>query len=118
MMDVNPRLYVEIQPYDGPRSPHPHPIRDGHFDPKYVYKVLGMYNPSETSECYFVLSNPQRQIWFIAQRHLLTYKLIDSDEFFLPKESALKLKDLSAGPTVASRRSNYEPTASGLDVDP
>jgi hypothetical protein len=45
-----------------------------------------MYNPSETSECYFVLANPDRQIWFIPQRHLLAYKLIDSEEFFLPKE--------------------------------
>ena len=83
-MDVNPRLYVEIHPYEGAHSPHPHPIRDGRFDPAYVYKVLGMYNPSETSECYFMLSNPQRQIWFIPQRHLLAYRLIDSDEFFLP----------------------------------
>ena len=47
-------------------------------------KCLACTNPSETSECYFVLANPQRQIWFIPQRHLLAYKLIDSDEFFLP----------------------------------
>ena len=85
-MDLNPRLYVEIHPCDGPHSPHPHPIDEGHFDTAYVYKVLGMYNPSETSECYFVLSNTQRQIWFIPQRHLLAYRLIDSDEFFLPKK--------------------------------
>jgi hypothetical protein len=85
-MNIDSRLYVEIHPYDGPHSPHPHPIEEGHFDPEYVYKVLGMYNPSETSECYFVLSNPQRQIWFIPQRHLLAYRLIDSDEFFLPKQ--------------------------------
>ena len=85
-MDLNPRLYVEIHPYDGPHSPHPHPINEGHFDADYVYKVLGMYNPSETSECYFVLSNTQRQIWFIPQRHLLAYRLIDSDEFFLAKD--------------------------------
>src|SRR6266550_8026222 len=88
-MDINPRLYVEIHPFDGPVSPHPHPIDEGHFDPHYVYKVLGMYNPSETSECYFVLSNTQRQIWFIPQRHLLAYRLIDSDEFFLPKDALL-----------------------------
>ena len=86
-MDLNPRLYVEIHPHDGPHSPHPHPINDAHFDPDYVYKVLGMYNPSETSECYFVLANPQRQIWFIPQRHVRAYKLIDSDEMFLEKSS-------------------------------
>ena len=88
-MDINDRLYVEILPFDGPRSPHPHPIDDAHFDLRYVYKVLGMYNPSETSECYFVLANPDRQIWFIPQRHLRAYKLIDSDEFFLEKPATV-----------------------------
>ena len=87
-MDINPRLYVEIHPFEGPHQPHPHPVQDGGFDLNLVYKVLGMYNPSETSECYFVLANPQRQIWFIPQRHLLAYRLIDSDEFFLPKEES------------------------------
>jgi hypothetical protein len=84
-MDISDRLYVEIFPFEGPRQPHPHPVDDAGFDPDLVYKVLGMYNPSETSECYFVLANPKRQIWFIPQRHLLAYRLIDSDEFFLPK---------------------------------
>jgi hypothetical protein len=84
-MEINSRLYVEIHPFERPHQPHPHPIDDGHFDPHYVYKVLGMYNPSETSECYFILANPQREIWFIPQRHLLAYRLIDSDEFFLLK---------------------------------
>lgn len=94
-MDINPRLYVEIHPFDGAPSPHPHPIDEGHFDPDYVYKVLGMYNPSETSECYFVLANTARQIWFIPQRHLLAYRLIDSDEFFLPKAQTALQQDMS-----------------------
>src|SRR5687767_13463889 len=101
-MDLNPRLYVEIYPYDGPHSPHPHPIDDGHFDADYVYKVLGTYNPSETSECYFVLSNPQRQIWFIPQRHLLAYRLIDSDEFFLPKSPAPARQRVQPTPVPAT----------------
>jgi hypothetical protein len=84
-VDVNSRLFVEIHPFDGPHPPHPHPIDDGGFDPALIYKVLGMYNPSETSECYFMLANPKRQIWFIPQRHLLAYRLIDSDELFLPR---------------------------------
>ncbi len=84
-MDIDPRLFVEIHPMETERRPRPDPIEDGGFDPSFVYKVIGMYNPSETSECYFVLVNPKRQIWFIPQRHLLAYKLIDSDEFYLPK---------------------------------
>ena len=97
-MDINPRLFVEIHPFDGPHSPHPHPIDEGHFDPDYVYKVLGMYNPSETGECYFVLGNTQRQIWFIPQRHLLAYKVLDSDELFMTKADA----DALARPKVAA----------------
>jgi hypothetical protein len=84
-MNYNSRLFVEIHPFEGDHQPHPHPINDAHFDPSLIYKVLGVYNPSETSECYFMLANPDRQIWFIPQRHLLAYRLIDSDEFFLAK---------------------------------
>jgi hypothetical protein len=34
-----------------------------------------------------MLANPQRQVWFIPQRHVLAHRLVDSDEFFLPKAS-------------------------------
>ncbi len=91
-MDINDRLYVEIHPLKSGQIPHPHPIDEAHFDPAYIYKVLGMYNPSETSECYFVLANTQRQIWFIPQRHLLAFGLIDSDEFFLTRDQAGSLQ--------------------------
>jgi hypothetical protein len=87
-MDINDRLYVEIVPMTGPHAPRPHPIEEGHFDPSRIYKVLGTYNPSETSECYFVMANPERQIWFIPQRHLRAYRLIDSDEFSLPRHES------------------------------
>ena len=103
-MDIDSRLYVEIHPFDGPHQPHPHPVRDGRFNVDLVYKVLGMYNPSETSECYFVLANPQRQIWFIPQRHVLAYGLMDSDEFFLPKADFNARRPTSANaPTPGSR---------------
>jgi hypothetical protein len=91
-MDINDRLYVEIHPLTSGQIPHPEPVADAHFDPALVYKVLGMYNPSETSECYLILANPQRQIWFIPQRHLLAFGLIDSDEFSLPKDQANALR--------------------------
>jgi hypothetical protein len=96
-MDFNSRLYVEIHPFEGTHQPHPHPIDDGHFDPAFVYKVLGVYNPSETSECYFMLANPERQIWFIPQRHLLAYRLIDSDEFCLPKSETVQRRMTTTG---------------------
>ena len=84
-MSFNDRLYVEIVPLESDHPPHPHPIDEAKFDPALIYKVLGVYNPSETSECYLMLANPQREIWFIPQRHTRAYKLIDSDEFFLAK---------------------------------
>src|SRR5689334_24683891 len=115
-MDIDNRLFVEIHPFDGPRSPHPHPITDAEFDPRLIYKVLGMYNPSETSECYFVLANTQRQIWFIPQRHLLAYRLIDSDEFFLPKSAFLTTP--SADRISVDRRSSYATRPSRPDATP
>jgi hypothetical protein len=84
-MTFSDRLYVEIVPLENHHPPHPHPIREGRFDPAMVYKVIGVYNPSETSECYLMLVSPERQIWFIPQRHVRAYKLIDSNEFFIPK---------------------------------
>src|SRR5437879_322854 len=99
-MNFNPNLYVEIHPFEGEHQPHPDPIRDGRFSTDYVYKVLGVYNPSETSECYFMLVNPERQVWFIPQRHLLAYRLIDSDEFFLPRPG----RSMAASPMRSTAR--------------
>ena len=83
-MDVTDRLYVEIVPFEGRNAPVPHPVRDAGFDPSRAYKVLGTYNASETSECYFILANPDRAIWFIPQRHLRAWRLMDGDEFSVP----------------------------------
>src|SRR5688500_6689230 len=86
-MNFDPRLYVEIVPLENDRPPVPHPVRDGKFDPAYVYKVLGLFNPSETSECYLMLANTRREIWFIPQRHTRAYRLLDGDAFFVPREA-------------------------------
>lgn len=84
-MDINENLFVEIVPMTGPHAPQPSPVGEANFDPGLIYKVLGMYNPSETSECYFILSNPQRQLWFISQRHVRAVGIIRTDELTLPK---------------------------------
>lgn len=87
-MNFDPRLYVEIVPSDNDngRSPHPHPILDGRFDAGYAYKVLGLYNPAGTSECYLMLSNTRREIWFIPQRHTRAFARLDGDDLSVPKE--------------------------------
>lgn len=84
-MNFDPRLYVEIVPLENGRPPQPHPVLDGRFDPDYAYKVLGLYNPSETSECYLMLANTRREIWFIPQRHVRAWKLLDGDEMFVKR---------------------------------
>jgi hypothetical protein len=117
-MDINDRLFVEIHPLEAERVPRPHPIEDAHFDPAYIYKVLGVYNPSETSECYFTLANTKREIWFIPQRHLLAYKLIDSDEFFLPKATPSDATPTSGNSTITRSASRSRPASAppGRDV--
>lgn len=92
MIYVDPRLYVEIVPFNGPASPAPHPVNQGGFDLDRIYKVIGVYSPSETSEAYFVLSNPRREIWFISNRHCRAYGLFDSDLMSLPKREAALVK--------------------------
>lgn len=89
---LNPKLYVTLQPLDNVK---PHPINDGRFDPAYAYKVLGLHSASETSECYFILSNTHNEIWFISQRHLRAYKLLDSDELYLKLDAGKKESILS-----------------------
>lgn len=118
-MNFTDRLFVEIVPMKTGQIPHPHPIDEGHFDPALIYKVLGLYNPSETSECYFMLANPQRQIWFIPQRHLRAFALLDSDEFFLTAEQAGTIRRQPAernGRTApATRAAGSPPLANGED---
>lgn len=89
---LNPKLYVTLQPLEHVK---PHPINDGRFDPAYAYKVLGLHSASETSECYFILSNTQNEIWFISQRHLRAYKLLDSDKLYLKLDKEKKESILS-----------------------
>ena len=111
-MNIHDRLFVEIHPLESGQIPHPHPVTEARFDPALVYKVLGMYNASETSECYFVLVNTQRQIWFIPQRHLLAYGLIDSNDFFLTKDVADQLR-------LGASNSPLEPALSkGVNEEP
>ena len=58
----------------------------------HAYRALGLYNPSETSDAYFVLSNDRDEIWFICNRHVRAYALLpDERAFALPiRETARK----------------------------
>ena len=86
-----PGLYVRIEQREP--GPHPKPLEHG-FSPGREYRVLGMYNPSESGECWLVLSNDRSELWFISQRHVRTTSLeAHSQPFHRPLPEAGGLVD-------------------------
>jgi hypothetical protein len=76
-------LYVRIEEFPGPRAPMPRPLASG-FSDDLAYRVIGLYNPSESSDAYFVLSNDRDEVWFICNRHLRTAGLRADGPLRLP----------------------------------
>lgn len=66
-------LYLRVQ--ELPNGPKPFPLQSG-FNPDTAYRALGLFNPSETSDAYFILSNDRDEVWFICNRHLRTAALV------------------------------------------
>ncbi|MBZ9750628.1 hypothetical protein GO986_00530 [Deinococcus sp. HMF7620] len=89
MLAFHPHLFVRIVELDGPRAPMPKPLSSG-FNPHRAYRVLGVYNPSESSDAYFILANDRDEMWFICQRHLRFAGLHDTAAHHLdwPSEHA------------------------------
>ena len=69
MLAFHPQMFVRVEELEGPRAPVPRPLQSG-FSLGRAYRVLGVYNPSETSDAYFILANDRDELWFICQRHL------------------------------------------------
>lgn len=67
MISLEPGLYLRVQQL--PERAYPLPLLSG-FSVDVAYRAVGIYSPSETSECYFILSNDRDEIWFISNRHL------------------------------------------------
>lgn len=67
MLTVDLDLYMRIEQL--PNGPRPLPLESG-FNTETAYKTLGLFNPSETSDAYFIFSNDRDEIWFICNRHL------------------------------------------------
>lgn len=72
-------LYVRIEQLE--KGPHPKPLEHG-FSRDKEYRVLGIYNPSESGECWLVLSNDRDEMWYISQRHVRTSALREGDTAF------------------------------------
>ena len=82
MTSLEPGLYVRIEELEN--GPKPFPLASG-FSIGQAYRALGLYNPSETSDAYFVLSNDRDEIWPICNRHKRAYALLpDERSFTLP----------------------------------
>lgn len=79
MMFFEQGLYLRVE--ELPDGPKPLPLDSG-FSTGNAYRALGLYNPSETSDAYFVLSNDRDEIWFICNRHLRTHVLKAEDKSF------------------------------------
>lgn len=95
MIFFEPGLYLCVEELDN--GPKPFPLQSG-FSMGVAYRALGLYNPSETSDAYFVLSNDRDEIWFICNRHLRTVGLI-------PHENRLRVCKLaSVDPALPSAR--------------
>jgi|GEM_PF-324324 len=82
MLTIDTQLFLRIAQLDN--GPRPLPLASG-FNERCAYRALGMFNPSETSDAYFILSNDRNEIWFICNRHLRTVSCLPStDAFHLP----------------------------------
>lgn len=77
MLSLEPGIYLRVEQL--PNGPHPLPLENG-FSLHTAYRALGMFNPSETSDAYFIFSNDRDEIWFICNRHLRCLGLIPSSQ--------------------------------------
>ena len=85
MIFFEPGLYLRVEELEN--GPKPFPLQSG-FSVGCAYRALGLYNPSETSDAYFVLSNDRDEIWFICNRHVRTIGLF-------PNERSLRVCNLA-----------------------
>lgn len=79
MMFLENGLYLRVEELDN--GPRPLPLKSG-FSTGRAYRALGLYNPSETSDAYFVLCNDRNEMWFICNRHLRAYALMPEERHF------------------------------------
>ena len=65
MNSLEPGLYVRVEEMQN--GPKPLPLQSG-FAQTQAYRALGLYNPSETGDAYFVRSNDRDEVWFNCNR--------------------------------------------------
>lgn len=75
MLTLESCIYLRVE--ELPNGPKPLPLESG-FNKETAYRALGMFNPSETSDAYFIFANDRDEIWFICNRHLRCIGVISS----------------------------------------
>ena len=86
MLSLEKGIYLRIEQL--PHGPKPLPLDSG-FNTATAYRALGMFNPSETSDAYFIFSNDRDEVWFICNRHLRCMGL-------LPEQRAVRMPLIEA----------------------
>lgn len=77
MISFESGLFVTIQELEN--GPRPLPLQSG-FSSNTAYRILGIYNPSETSDAYMILANDRDEMWFICNRHLRIHGLLPQEQ--------------------------------------
>jgi len=67
MLWLEQGLYLRIEELEN--GPRPLPLNSG-FSRETAYRAIGCFNPSETSDAYYILANDRDEIWFICNRHV------------------------------------------------
>lgn len=88
MLWIEQGLYIRIQELDN--GPRPLPLQSG-FNVETAYRVLGCFNPSETSDAYYILANDRNEIWFICNRHIRVVSMENERKDFRYPISLLNL---------------------------
>ncbi len=78
-IDYEKGLYVRIAELEN--GPLPRPLSSG-FSGGVEYRVLVVYNPSESGECWFAMANDRNEVWYISQRHVRASSLDGADTRF------------------------------------
>lgn len=95
MLSLEPGMYLRVEQL--PHGPQPLPLESG-FSLDTAYRAMGLFNPSETSDAYFIFSNDRDEIWFICNRHLRCLGLIpESRSTRLPLPTAVQLVEQALG---------------------
>lgn len=96
MLTLESGIYLRVEQL--PQGPRPLPLDSG-FGNDTAYRALGLFNPSETSDAYFIFSNDRDEVWFICNRHLRCLGLIPGAlQLRMPLVQAQQLLGLALTP--------------------